>query len=400
MELDTATLRVAFGLVALTMLALFYFVTYRPTRSSYSGWWCAALTWFLCGSAAFLLNGTEHQHWANPMGNALLVLGAASAWAATRSLTGTTTGPWTVMAAPALTGIASFADGPASTIWPAGRVFLAMMCLMFGLSARELWRMDRRQTRIRTSVAVAATLNCVYYLVRWIVFIVDGADGDVFSRYFGSQMTTIVNLVFLVAVSFSMTILSNEQSTEDLRTRATQDGLTGLLNRAEFLRLATNEVRLMRRTKTHAALIIADLDNFKAINDTYGHQAGDRALQAFALACTGTVRSSDFVGRYGGEEFILLLPRTSLDRAEQVTLEISSRLSAVEVPDGSRMPTVSYGIVSTDPGVSLDASIAAADVALYRAKSLGRDRAVREDHCPNAEPERADGDTLDSQPSA
>lgn len=396
MELDTMTLRVAFGLVALTMLVLFYFVTYRPTRSSYSGWWCIALTWFLCGSAAYLLNGTDHQYWANPMGNSLVVLGAASAWAATRSLTGTATGPWMVMAAPALTCITSFADGPASTIWPAGRVFLAMMCLMFGLSARELWRMGRRHTQIRTSVAGAATLICVYYLARWIAFLVDGSGGDVFARYFGSQTTTIFGLVFLVAVSFSMTILSNEQSTEDLRTRATQDGLTGLLNRSEFLRLATGEIGQMQRTKTNAALIIADLDDFKRINDTYGHQAGDRALQAFAHACAGTVRSSDLVGRYGGEEFILLLPRTGLDRAEQIAAEISSRLNTLNEPDGLPMPTVSYGIVSTDPGVGLDTSIASADAALYRAKTLGRNRAVREDQYPDP----VTDDTLDFRPSS
>jgi diguanylate cyclase (GGDEF)-like protein len=400
MELDTATLRVAFGLVAFTMLVLFYFVTYRPTRSSYSGWWCASLTWFIGGSAAFLLNGTDQQHWANPMGNSLLVLGAASAWAATRSLTGTATGPWRMAAAPLLTGIVSFADDPASDVWAGGTVFLAMMCLMFGLSARELWRMDRRQTRIRTSVAGAATLICVYYLARWIVFIVDGAGGDVFSRYFGSSATTIVSLVFLVAVSFSMTILNNEQTTEDLRARATQDGLTGLLNRAEFLRLATAEVTLMRRTRTNAALILADLDNFKRINDTHGHQAGDRALQAFAHACAATVRSSDLVGRYGGEEFILLLPGTGMDRAEQITREISSRLKTVEESDDLRMPTVSYGIVSTDPSVTLDASIASADAALYRAKTLGRNRAVREDQYPDPVTDRTDDDTADSHPSS
>jgi diguanylate cyclase (GGDEF)-like protein len=400
MDLDIATLRFAFGMVALTMLALFYFVTYRPTRSSYSGWWCASLTWFIGGSAAHLLNGTDQQHWANPIGNSLLVLGAASAWAATRSLTGTGTGLWMVMAAPALTGIASFADGPASTIWPAGRVYFAMMCVMFGLGARELWRMDRRQTRIRTSVAGAATLICVYYLTRWIVFIIDGADGDIFPRYFGPQTTSIVSLVFLVAVSFSMTILNNEQTTEDLRTRATRDGLTGLLNRAEFLRLATAKVTLMRRTRTNAALILADLDNFKRINDTHGHQAGDRALQAFAHACTTTVRSTDLVGRYGGEEFILLLPRTSLDRAEQITAEISSRLRTVEKADGLPMPTVSYGIVSTHPSASLDASIASADAALYRAKTLGRNRAVREDQYPDPVTERTDDDTADARPSS
>ena len=88
MILDTATLRVALALVDLTLLLLFYFITFRRTRSAYSGWWCMALLLFLVGNSAFLLDGTTHQVWANPSGNVLLVAGAASIWAGARSLRG------------------------------------------------------------------------------------------------------------------------------------------------------------------------------------------------------------------------------------------------------------------------------------------------------------------------
>ncbi|MEO6605216.1 MAG: GGDEF domain-containing protein [Aeromicrobium sp.] len=370
MDLDTTTLRVAFSVAALTMLLLFYFVTYRLTRSGYSGWWCAALTWFLVGSAAFILNGTDQQQWANPSGNTLLVLGAASAWAATRALHGVRTSIWQLLPAPALTAAVSFADDPAHNVWTGGAVFLAVMSLMFALSARELWHIDRALTRIRTSVATAATFICVFYAARCIAFMVDGQDGDIFRSLFGSEVTTIVSLVFLVIVSFSMSILSNEESTKALRARAGTDGLTGLLNRSEFLRLAADEIR-----ETPAVLILADLDHFKRINDTHGHQAGDRALQAFAEACRHTVRSTDLVGRYGGEEFILLLAGVDLDRAETVTSLISEWTNTTE--DSFAMPTVSYGITATTPQAGLDASIAAADAALYKAKQQGRNRAIR-----------------------
>ncbi|MDR7085779.1 diguanylate cyclase (GGDEF)-like protein [Aeromicrobium panaciterrae] len=370
MDLDTTTLRVAFATAALTMLALFYFVTYRSTRSGYSGWWSVALAWFLVGSAAFILNGTEHQRWANPSGNTFLVLGAASAWAATRSLTGSKTPAWLLLFAPTVTAIASFADDPVHNVWTGGPVFLAMMSLMFGLSARELWRIDRELTHIRTSVATAATCICAFYAARWVVFMVDGQDGDVFKSVFGSQVTTIVSLIFLVVVSFSMSILSNEEATKALRAQAGHDGLTGLLNRSEFLRLAAAELH-----ETSAALILADLDHFKAVNDTYGHPAGDRALRAFADACSGTVRTSDLVGRYGGEEFIVLLPNTHLDRAEAITAQISEQLRLAEA--GFPMPTASYGITIARPGIDLETSIATADAALYLAKQQGRNRAVR-----------------------
>ena len=84
--LDTATLRIAFGFMALALTALFYFCTYRPTRSPYSKWWCVALMFFLGGSVCFLLNGTVAQVWANPLGNVMLVSGVLSVWAGARSL--------------------------------------------------------------------------------------------------------------------------------------------------------------------------------------------------------------------------------------------------------------------------------------------------------------------------
>lgn len=385
MELDTSTLRVAFAVVALSMLVLFYFVAFRSTRSAYCGWWCAALTLFLTGSAAFLLNGTEQQRWANPLGNTLLVLGAGSAWAATRSLSGTGTKPWH-LALPALaTAVVAALDSPGSNVWAGGGAFLAMMGVMFGLAGIELWRSGTGSSSVHASMAAAAGLLSVFYLGRCGAFLSVGQDGEVFSTYFGSEVTTLVNLVFLVAVSFSMSVLGNEQSTKDLKRRATRDSLTGLLNRAEFIRLASGEIRAMRRTKTSAALILADLDNFKEINDTYGHLTGDRALEAFALACRATVRSTDLVGRYGGEEFILLLPGSDLDRAEQITAEISRRLQATQTPDGFPMPTVSYGLAATDPTVDLYQTIETADAALYRAKEFGRNRAVRGDRDPHVE---------------
>jgi diguanylate cyclase (GGDEF)-like protein len=199
----------------------------------------------------------------------------------------------------------------------------------------------------------------------------------VFLSVFGSATTTVFSAVLLVVASFTMAELSNEQLTQDLRARATVDGLTGLLNRTAFLDLAEDELRRLKRARTTAALILADLDHFKAINDEFGHSAGDVALQVFADACTSAVRSTDLVGRYGGEEFILLLPGMTPERAGELAADISSRLQVLESPVIPRLPTVSYGIASTAPGrVDLEAMIDSADAALYRAKTLGRDRWV------------------------
>lgn len=381
MQLDTATLRVAFAVVAFTLALLFYFAAYRSTRSAYSAWWCVALTLFLAGSAAYLLNGTAHQVWANPLGNVVLVAGAASVWAGARSLRAARPRFWQLGAGPVVTAVASAADNPAVNNWSGGAVLLALMCLMIGLAARELWQLEPGYSRVRIPMAISAGLVALYYSFRLMAFLAAGPTGPVFQTYFGSAVTTLVTLVLLVVASFSMAALSSEQQTRALRAVATRDGLTGLLNRSAFLELASDELHRLRRSQAQGSLILADLDHFKAVNDTYGHAAGDLALQSFASACAATVRSTDLVARYGGEEFIFLLPGATPDRAEDIVTEISRQLGAARAPGGVRMPTASYGIAPIDDQTGgLEDLIASADAALYQAKSLGRNRTVRGFH--------------------
>lgn len=377
MMLDTGTLRVALALVDLTLLLLFYFITFRRTRSAYSGWWCMALLLFLVGNAAYMLSGTVHQAWANPAGNVLLVTGAASIWAGGRSLRARGLPLWQLAAGPAITAVASVLDHPATNVWAGGPVYLALMAILIGLGARELFLLERGYSRVHRPLAVGAGILAVFYLGRLVAFLADGPDGAVFASVFGSAPMTVFTAVTLVVASFTMAELSYEQQTTDLRARATVDGLTGLLNRSAFLDLAENELRRLRGSGTTASVILADLDHFKAINDQFGHPAGDTALQAFARACAGTVRSTDLVGRYGGEEFILLLPGVTPERAREIAADISARLQQTGSKIIPRLPTVSYGIAAADAGPgSLDAAVASADAALYQAKTLGRDRAV------------------------
>jgi diguanylate cyclase (GGDEF)-like protein len=187
-------------------------------------------------------------------------------------------------------------------------------------------------------------------------------------------------MVLLVVVSFSMAALSNEQQTRALRMVASRDDLTGLLNRKAFVEIAEEYLADPAVTGAAGALILADLDHFKAVNDTYGHAAGDVALQAFARACQDTVRTTDLTGRYGGEEFVLLIPGASADRAERIADAISQRLADSARRDGPKMPTVSYGIATYDAATpGLDTLVASADAALYEAKSKGRNRTARSD---------------------
>ena len=228
------------------------------------------------------------------------------------------------------------------------------------------------------TLAVGSGILSVFYAARLVAFLADGPEGPVFLSIFGSVTTTLFSAVILVVASFTMAELSNEQLNQDLRARATFDGLTGLLNRAAFMELAEHELRRLNRVRTTGSLVLADLDHFKAINDEFGHSAGDAALQAFADACRATVRATDLVGRYGGEEFILLLPGVTPEVASDIAAEISRRLEASHSSTIPRLPTASYGIAATSHNgrADLPMMVAAADAALYQAKSLGRDRAV------------------------
>ncbi len=377
MTLDTATLRVCLAVVDLTLLLLFYFITYRRTRSAYSGWWCLALLLFLAGNAAYLLDGTAHQLWANPLGNVLLVAAAVCIWSGSRTLRTSLPRLWYLAAGPVITAVASVLDQPATNAWPGGPVYLMFMGLLLGLASRELFLLDRNFSRVHRTLAVGAGILAAFYFGRFVAFVADGPQGPVFLSVFGSITMTVASAVIMVVASFTMAELSNEQLTEDLRARATMDGLTGLLNRTAFLDLAAHELRRLHRVRTTGSLVLADLDHFKTINDEFGHAAGDHALKAFATACASTVRSTDLVGRYGGEEFILLLPGVTPEVATGITADISRRLQASRSGLIPRMPTVSYGIAPVGAGrPDLSVVVASADAALYQAKSLGRDRSV------------------------
>lgn len=380
MELDETTLRVTFGTVILGLAALFYFAAYRPTRSPYSGWWCLALLFFLLGSSLYLLDGTPHQIWANPVGNALLVQGGVAVWAGARSLRTEKFPAWALLGLPLLTLIAAAVDDPAVNPWAGGEALLASMAVAIGISSWEVWRLDPGYTRLKVPLSLSSAALAIFYLLRLGALVVDGQHGHFFTTVFGSAFTTMITLALLVMVSFTMAALSSEQQNRALSAEISRDDLTGLLNRNAFLELAAVELGPQASRARHGALIMADLDHFKAVNDTFGHGAGDLALKNFADACLETVRTTDLVSRFGGEEFVLLIPGASPERAEAIAQHISTRLAASSTAGDMPMPTASYGITTYDAGTTdIEAVITAADTAMYLAKAQGRNRVAHSD---------------------
>jgi diguanylate cyclase (GGDEF)-like protein/PAS domain S-box-containing protein len=166
-----------------------------------------------------------------------------------------------------------------------------------------------------------------------------------------------------------------------LESQATIDGLTQIANRRKFDEYIQQEWMRLARERQPLSLILCDVDFFKAYNDCYGHQFGDRCLQQVARCLQGTAkRAADLVARYGGEEFAIVLPNTPLSGAICIAQAIGEQIRLFNIPHAhspvSDRVTLSLGVATAipDPAQSSDCAIAAADLALYRAKAEGRDR--------------------------
>lgn len=166
---------------------------------------------------------------------------------------------------------------------------------------------------------------------------------------------------------------------EESRWMATTDALTGLLNRRAFLESTGREVARTKRYGDKLSIALLDVDHFKHINDKRGHAAGDLVLSALGKLLARALRTSDIVARWGGEEFVLVLPSTGLDGAEQTAERVRELLEGATIKDGNGevIPvTASFGVAAYSAGESLEQVIDRADRAMYSAKSGGRNRVV------------------------
>jgi diguanylate cyclase (GGDEF)-like protein len=156
-----------------------------------------------------------------------------------------------------------------------------------------------------------------------------------------------------------------------LEELATTDALTGVFNRRKFNELIRMEIERVNRYGKPLSFVIVDIDKFKHVNDTLGHEAGDQVLVLLATLVAGCIRTADTLARWGGEEFVLLLPHVDLAGA----VELAERLrQLVRTSRPSPGVTISCGVAEYRPPETPDALFARADTALYRAKDLGRDR--------------------------
>ena len=200
----------------------------------------------------------------------------------------------------------------------------------------------------------------------------------------GSALQTLTFLATFSVVlvsSVGFVFMSRDRADENNRVLAALDPLTGVANRRSLIAALDRDMARAQRMREPMALMMVDIDHFKDVNDQYGHPAGDRVLCSVVNVLRQRVRAQDLVGRYGGEEFMVLLPDTGLTGAQQLARALckaveESRCPADGVPGPGIAVTVSIGVFGgrLESGDSWDMLIAAADRALYQAKNNGRNR--------------------------
>ena len=188
---------------------------------------------------------------------------------------------------------------------------------------------------------------------------------DVVPReFYTSEMTILANFAKIVV------------SDIELRQIASTDGLTGALSRMAWLDSAEREMHRSRKNRSALSLMILDVDHFKTINDRFGHPGGDMVLKEIAGCVRQQLRKADWFGRYGGEEFLVALPETTITEAMEIAENIRSAIQAMRLSSiNGQVCTISIGVTEFSGNeATLNTAIACADRALFQAKSLGRNR--------------------------
>jgi len=233
----------------------------------------------------------------------------------------------------------------------------------------------------RAAVAFSA-LSCVAW------YLSDTASAHPYSYSWVPVWNALVRFGFLACYGLLLAVLRQRFETE--RRLGRTDDLTGLLNRRAFWERLEYSVALARRGREPMTLAYIDLDDFKHVNDTHGHAAGDRALRTVGRVLAEGTRRSDTVARLGGDEFGLLLPDTGRPGGEEIVAKLRERLQAAVAADGFDV-TCSVGAVTFHrPPATADEAVRAADALMYEVKSRGKDSAVFiEKGAQHAEPGQA-----------
>ncbi|MDR3420698.1 MAG: GGDEF domain-containing protein [Xanthobacteraceae bacterium] len=374
-SLDFATLFVI-AVCVTALLGLFLLFAWMQERIRALAWWGAA---YLIGAASGALWRFGDQigpALPSNLSTILLFVAVGLIWSAARLFHGRPV-RWIA----ALFGAAFWLPAcfvPAFASSAASRIVVSSL-IVAGytfLTAAELWRERRKSLIRRWPAAFVPMLHGAIFL--FPVALAALAQDNNVSRDLARgwlALFAIEILLYAVGTAFIVLILAKDRTMRAYKMAATTDPLTGLLNRRGFFEAAGSVMRRHCGKAAPISVLVFDLDHFKSINDRCGHSVGDAVLQLFAAVVRQTMRSTDVIGRLGGEEFVTLLPGSQADAAVAAERVRQAFAAAGILRNGQHIAaTVSIGIACGSPSSAIDLLIARADTALYRAKTNGRDR--------------------------
>ena len=245
----------------------------------------------------------------------------------------------------------------------------------------EVVSLRLRQRALLLAWTLLWGVHAAVYLRRFVLYALDPHYTGVSSMQAASSVEAVnylEGIAFIYGFSLICFIFTTLRLQQALRRQATRDPLTDLLNRRAFEETSARHMAQARRFRRPLSLLLMDLDRFKSINDQHGHKAGDQVLQTFATHLESCLRATDLACRFGGEEFIVLLPDTDLAQAGELAERVRDAWQRVVINTGATRlnSTVSIGMscVGARHGYVLDDLVERADHALYHAKQLGRNR--------------------------
>jgi len=373
-SLDLPTLCVVAVFIVLTGGMLLLFSWFQNRSEPALALWGSAYIVGAVGAALLALGEPIAPYWSICIGNGLICCTYGTMWAGARSFEGRAISIPLVFAGAAIWIVAC--QVPDIYRSNEARVFLLSVILaiytLFG--AREVWHARDRELISRWPTLAIVIAHSGFLLARipfaGAMALMALADR---SHRVGVFVMAFEALFVFFCLAFLRVSMAKERAELLQRRSAHTDTLTGVANRRAFFESGTPLLDRTMAERRPAALLLFDLDRFKQVNDTVGHQGGDRVLQAFADLVAATLRPGDLFARLGGEEFACLLADAPMAEALQVAEQVRSRFAAVTF--AGLTTTVSVGVaMASDAGRDLSALLAIADRALYRAKTEGRNR--------------------------
>ena len=369
-----------------TLFVVAICVTFLLSLFLLYAWWEEHTRALGCWGAAYLIGGASGLLWhygslapaalPSDLSTILLFVAVGMIWTGARLFHGRPIRWIAMLFGPSFWLIACFV--PAFAASAASRVVVSsiIVAAYTFLTAGELRRERRKSVVRRAPAALVPMLHGAVFLCPAVLAALAPAGDGLHSIARGWIAVLAIEVVlYVIGTAFTMLTLAKDRAVSAYRTAATTDPLTCLLNRRGFAEATGVLMARNQRKMAPVSVLAFDLDRFKSINDSRGHAAGDAVLQLFAKVLSKTLRASDVIGRLGGEEFVAVLPAT-LKEAAIAAERVRAAFAAVSIVHEGQIlsATVSIGVACGSPLSVVDALIASADLALYRAKSNGRNR--------------------------